>query len=809
MFLFDVLLLSVIVVTAYLGPMVLRRLGPGQRMYGWMVLGDLALAIVALASRKSDGPNPTADLVGTIAIGGAVCLVMVPPALRTLARRALVADRLRLARLLVDVREHLQPGMGARQESELISTIIEVRGGQVDAAVERLRQRRDQMPDPLTRRPLDERIVMTYLYARRWDDAVAWFERHVSSPPLPPSPQLSVEMVRAYCERGDLEKAGGLIEGLEGSAGQASPLWTLLLSRARLVFLAFAGRTAAVEAILGPRGPLGAMPESGRCYWSGVARLKAGDRTGARTSLERAAKLSGRDDRARELAEVALQRIDEPGAAGPPEAGPAVDQLADRLSQLAAAPGAHEPSDAESARDESSGRDPGAGMVPAGGVGAGEAAAAAPRRARQPARQGRAPRLSGVSWREVPVTTALVVANVLALIGVYLASGSTSDLGALVRAGANVKWATAGGEWWRLCTSMFLHVGVLHLALNMYGLWVLGRLVEQFVGRTRMFVIYMGAGLVGAAASLVVGGAATSAGASGAVFGLVGAAAAELALNRRAYPRRWSGALLGNLVFLTLANLVVGFMYPMIDQSAHVGGLIGGAVLGALLSPKPRFARAGWMRGLVAVLAVVSGAWLVYGGWGVATSDFGRTLSSQPRVARTIGGLDVTAPAVWDKVSDTELMDPGVGVILHLQRAESGGDAGFLAREIAAWREQLRTEGGKQFGFERARQVKQAALAVPRGWRIEELETTTEGDIGGDQIGRVAVIGRTAGSEVWMGIVIYPTSLAADVAPTIDAVLSSARPNPGASPDTPDQADTPGADTPGADTTGAPAAGSD
>ena len=785
MFLFDVLLLSVIVMTAYLGPMVLRRLGPGQRMYGWMVLGDLALAIVALASRKSDGPNPTADLVGTVAIGGAICLVMVPPALRTLARRALVSDRLRLARLLVDIREHLQPGMGARQESELISTILEVRGGQVDAAIERLRQRRDEMPDPLSRRPLDERIVMTYLYARRWDDAVAWFERHVKAPPLPPSPQLSVEMVRAYCEQGDLEKAGGLVEGLEGSAAHASPLWTLLLSRARLVFLAFSGRTTAVEAILGPRGPLGAMPESGRCYWNGVARLKAGDRTGARTSLERAAKLSGRDERARELAEVALQRIDEPGAAGPPEAGPVVDQLADRLSQLAAEPAPGAAADAQddteaAGSDRSDGGDEPGG---ANGAGAGEAAAAPPSRGRgraRAARAGQAPRLSGVSWREVPVTTALVVANVLALVGMYLASGSTSDLGALVQAGANVKWATASGEWWRLVTSMFLHVGVLHLALNMYGLWVLGRLVEQFVGRTRMFVIYMGAGLVGAAASLLVGGAATSAGASGAVFGLVGAAAAELALNRRAYPRRWSGALLGNLVFLTVANLVVGFMYPMIDQSAHMGGLVGGVILGALLSPRPRFSRAAWMRGLVVVLAVLSGAWLVYGGWGAATSDFARTLSSQPRVARTIGGLDVEAPVVWNKVSETELMDPGVGVVVHLQRAELGGDHGFLDREIASWREQLRTEGGKQFGFESARQVKQPALAVPHGWHIEELETTSAGDIGGDQIGKVAVVGRTAGPEVWLGIVVYPASLATDVAPAIDALLRSARPHPGA-----------------------------
>jgi len=155
MLVIDFLLLSVIVLCAYLGPMVLRRMGPGQRLYGWMIVADLVLAIVALASRRSEGPNATADLIGTIAIGGAICLVFVPPLLRSLARRALVGDHLKLARWLVNAREHLQPGMGARQESELISTIIEVRSGQVDAAIERLRERRDLVPEPAARRPID------------------------------------------------------------------------------------------------------------------------------------------------------------------------------------------------------------------------------------------------------------------------------------------------------------------------------------------------------------------------------------------------------------------------------------------------------------------------------------------------------------------------------------------------------------------------------------------------------------------------------------------------------------------------------
>jgi rhomboid protease GluP len=747
--LFDFLLLSVIVVTAYLGPMVLRRLGPGQRLYGWMLLGDLLLAIGALAARRSQGDSAAADLVGTIAVGGGVCLVLVPPVLRNLARRALLVDHLRLARFLVDAREMLQPGMGARQESELISTILEVRSGQVDAAVGRLRERRDQLAEPVARRPLDERIVMTYLYARRWDDAVAWFEHNIDGPLLPLSPQLAVEMVRAYCERGELLKAAALVERLEGTPAHSEPIWSLLIHRARLVFLAFAGRTAAVDAIVAPSGPLGAMPESARAYWTGMARLKAGDRTGARDSLERSAALSGRDERSREQAESTLNRLDEPGVAGPLAVPEPVAMLADRLSRMAEDRGKSETAEPGSA-----------------------AGAAAP----QEPRPARPPRLTGVRWREVPVTSALLLANILVAAAVVAVSGETADVGALVDFGANVKIATASGDWWRLVSSNFLHVGLLHLALNMYGLWVLGRLVEQFLGRTRMLVVYVIAGVCGAAASLLFGGPATSAGASGAIFGLLGAAVAELGLHRRFYPRRWSSALLGNLVFLAVANVAIGFLYPMIDQSAHMGGLATGAALGALLSRKLRFADSRWMRGLVAALAVLSGGALAYGAWGAATSDFAATLAAQPRVSRELAGLRLEVPEHWQVSNPNEIDDLNLGVILVLDHGPISGER-TLEADIDAFREHQRTEGARKQGLVNVRQAADIQLPLPPPWRSKEL-VADPGDGAGDPRYRIAAIGRDAGGQRWLGFIYYPASLGDDLTPMMTAVLRSARPAP-------------------------------
>jgi len=740
MLVIDFLLLSVVVLCAYLGPMVLRRMGPGQRMYGWMIIADLALAIVALASRRSEGPNATADLLGTVAIGGAVCLVFVPPLLRNLARRALVADHLHLARWLVNAREHLQPGMGARQESELISTIIEVRSGQVDAAIDRLRERRDLVADPASRRPIDERIIMTYLYARRWEDAIGWLEQNLESGSA--SPQLAVELVRAYCELGRLDEAALLVERIEGVQSAAEePIWMLLVSRARLVFLAFLGRIAAVESILGPRGPLGSMPDAARFFWFGLVRLKAGDRTGARSSLEKAAQLSGRDGRARELAQHTLSRIDEPGVAGPLDVSPVVRELADRLSRLAEDAPAELP--VEKTRE--------------------------PRRTRPP-------RLSGVALREIPVTVALIAGNLLVALAVFLRWGTTSDLGALIQAGANVKAAVAHGELWRLVSYMFLHVGLLHLGINVYGLWVLGRLLEQMVGSLRFFVIYVGSGLAGGVASYLLGGSATSVGASGAVFGLLAAAVVELAVHRKSYPRRWSGALLGMLLFLGAANIAIGFLYQVIDQSCHLGGLAGGALLGVALSRKHRFAKRRWMQPIAIALAAAAGGAVAWGGFHAVTSDIAATIATYPKATRQLGRITVEAPAAWEKISDTELYDESMVIVVRLAAVDDPilSEAQLLGK-VEEWREFERKEGPKQFGLDAAHTVGDRLLALPAPWVSRELEIRTEGGVVGEQRIRIAAIARQKDGRLWVGSIYYPASLADALAPAVADMLRSAR----------------------------------
>jgi membrane associated rhomboid family serine protease len=128
----------------------------------------------------------------------------------------------------------------------------------------------------------------------------------------------------------------------------------------------------------------------------------------------------------------------------------------------------------------------------------------------------------------------------------------------------------AEGEWWRLITATFLHYGPLHLALNMLVLWFIGPALEEYLGRARFLLLYIVSGLAGSAGALLLDPNTLAVGASGAIWGLMGAA---LVLELRKI-NVFGGQVLG----LVVLNLVLTFAIPGISIGGHVGGGIGGAV---------------------------------------------------------------------------------------------------------------------------------------------------------------------------------------------------------------------------------------
>lgn len=216
--------------------------------------------------------------------------------------------------------------------------------------------------------------------------------------------------------------------------------------------------------------------------------------------------------------------------------------------------------------------------------------------------------------RRSPVTLALLAVNitVFAVMLVHGASLWHGSTGVQLAWGANFGPATQDGQWWRLASALFLHFGVLHLALNMWALWDVGRLVERLLGWPRFVTLYLCSGVVGNLLSLVVqGNQAVSGGASGAIFSLYGALLVLLWRERRQVDRREFRWLFGAAAAFTVISLVMGLLLPGIDNAAHIGGLLSGALLGRMLAlPWPHAGRrtpnARWWSAGLWTLAVVT-----------------------------------------------------------------------------------------------------------------------------------------------------------------------------------------------------------
>ena len=170
------------------------------------------------------------------------------------------------------------------------------------------------------------------------------------------------------------------------------------------------------------------------------------------------------------------------------------------------------------------------------------------------------------------VTFGLISVMTFIFIMMYLIGNGSLDTYTLYNFGALVK----NKEYFRVLTSIFLHIGVLHLLMNMYSLYILGKQVESFYGHIKTFIIFILSGICGNLLSIILMNSNTiSAGASGAIFGLMGALL-YFAYNQRTY---MADALKREILPVLIINLLFTFSIPSINMFAHIGGLIGGIII--------------------------------------------------------------------------------------------------------------------------------------------------------------------------------------------------------------------------------------
>jgi membrane associated rhomboid family serine protease len=187
------------------------------------------------------------------------------------------------------------------------------------------------------------------------------------------------------------------------------------------------------------------------------------------------------------------------------------------------------------------------------------------------ARQGRTKVRTMRSMTDEPTLTYVLIGiNVVAGIGSLYGGNIGTEGGSLTDAWAVSRGDMADGEYWKLLTSGFVHVGIFHLAFNMLALWILGSMLEPALGRLRFGLVYFVSLLCGSLGVLLLGPE-QSAGASGAVFGLFGA---TIVL----YRARGLSIMESGLGFWLGLNLLITFAVPNISIGAHLGGLAGGLV---------------------------------------------------------------------------------------------------------------------------------------------------------------------------------------------------------------------------------------
>lgn len=174
------------------------------------------------------------------------------------------------------------------------------------------------------------------------------------------------------------------------------------------------------------------------------------------------------------------------------------------------------------------------------------------------------------------ITYILILTNIIVFMLMYMLGNGSNDTKTLIDFGANYVILTKSGEYYRIITSAFLHIGAVHLLLNMYSLYIVGTQVEYFYGKIKYLIIYCFSAIMGSLFTVALSSSNTvAAGASGAIFGLLGAIL-YFGVKYRGYI---GNSIINQIIPVVVLNLIIGFTTPGIGNAAHIGGLIGGYLI--------------------------------------------------------------------------------------------------------------------------------------------------------------------------------------------------------------------------------------
>jgi rhomboid protease GluP len=183
-------------------------------------------------------------------------------------------------------------------------------------------------------------------------------------------------------------------------------------------------------------------------------------------------------------------------------------------------------------------------------------------------------------FKDKSLTLALIGINIVFFLLTAFLSGDIFDIdsGVLLYFGAKYNLLIQEGQFWRLLTCAFLHSGIIHIACNMYSLYIIGPQIQQVYGVYRYFIVYIISCLTASILSYIMSPNSLSVGASGGIFGLIGALLAFAIIERNRINKNY----ISSLIQIIIINLFIGLSIKNIDNFAHIGGLVGGVMAGYL-----------------------------------------------------------------------------------------------------------------------------------------------------------------------------------------------------------------------------------
>lgn len=204
------------------------------------------------------------------------------------------------------------------------------------------------------------------------------------------------------------------------------------------------------------------------------------------------------------------------------------------------------------------------------------------------------------------ITYALIAINIVIFILMYVLGNGSTDSATLIAFGANNALLVESGQYFRLISAIFLHIGIIHLFFNMYALYIIGPQLESFYGKAKFLTIYLVSGVIGNLLANVFEINTLGAGASGAIFGLFGAL-----LYFGYHYRVYLGSVIRTQVLpVIILNLLIGFTNPSISSAAHIGGLIGGVLVSMAVGVPKKSGTSEKINGII--LTIILTGFLIY-----------------------------------------------------------------------------------------------------------------------------------------------------------------------------------------------------